>query len=93
MEAKEVKEETKNPYTVGDILCHHSHWDAKIINAFQVVKVTKTGVKIQKIKVDSEIKVLRSQMNPHFIFNCLNTIEAYIVEKRDDEASVFLQKL
>lgn len=52
LEAKEVKEETKNPYTVGDILCHHSHWDAKIINAFQVVKVTKTGVKIQKIKVE-----------------------------------------
>ena len=49
-------------------------------------------LEIQKIKVDSEIKVLRSQMNPHFIFNCLNTIEAYIVEKRDDEASVFLQK-
>ena len=33
-------------------------------------------LEIQKIKVDSEIKVLRSQMNPHFIFNCLNTIEA-----------------
>jgi LytS/YehU family sensor histidine kinase len=31
-------------------------------------------------------------MNPHFIFNSLNTIEAYIVEKRDDEASAFLQK-
>jgi ligand-binding sensor domain-containing protein len=49
-------------------------------------------LEIQKIKVDSEIKVLRSQMNPHFIFNSLNTIEAYIVEKRDDEASAFLQK-
>jgi ligand-binding sensor domain-containing protein len=41
---------------------------------------------------ESRFEILRSQMNPHFIFNCLNTIEAFILTKQTPEASVFLQK-
>ncbi|MBL7818233.1 MAG: histidine kinase [Saprospiraceae bacterium] len=38
------------------------------------------------------ISALRAQMNPHFIFNCLNTIEGFVLENKKWEASVFLQK-
>lgn len=36
--------------------------------------------------VDSKLKALRSQMNPHFIFNALNSIQALIL-KRETEQS------
>jgi hypothetical protein len=39
----------RNPFTVGDIVCSHRPADNSIIRAYQVVKVTKTGVKIQRI--------------------------------------------
>ncbi len=38
------------------------------------------------------MKALRAQMNPHFIFNCMNTIDAYIHKNNTDEASGFLHK-
>ena len=39
-----------------------------------------------------EAKALRAQMNPHFIFNCLNSINSFIIEKEHDRASEYLIK-
>lgn len=44
------------------------------------------------LKAETEMRALRAQMNPHFIFNCMNTIEAFIIEQKEDEATGFLQK-
>jgi hypothetical protein len=50
-----VKEVPKveNPFKVGDILCKHRPADDSIYRAYQVVKVTKTGVKVQQIAVEN----------------------------------------
>jgi ligand-binding sensor domain-containing protein/two-component sensor histidine kinase len=40
--------------------------------------------------VELEMAALRSQMNPHFIFNTLNSINSYIIENKTDEASDYL---
>jgi two-component sensor histidine kinase len=53
---------------------------------------TRQQLYLQTVKYELEIKALRAQMNPHFIFNCLNTIDAYIVRKQFIEASDCLQK-
>lgn len=45
----------------------------------------------QKI-AETEISALRSQMNPHFIFNCLNSIKLYSLENDSEGASVYLTK-
>ncbi len=45
----------------------------------------------QKIS-ESELKVIRTQMNPHFIFNVLNSIESYILDKEPRAASKLIQK-
>jgi LytS/YehU family sensor histidine kinase len=41
---------------------------------------------------ESEMKALRSQMNPHFIFNSLNSIHKYIWENKPEDASEYLTK-
>lgn len=43
----------------------------------------------QKLK-DAEMQALRSQMNPHFMFNTLNSINSFIIEHKIDEASEYL---
>lgn len=41
---------------------------------------------------ESELKALRSQINPHFIFNVLNTIESFALENNTEAASDMIQK-
>ena len=41
---------------------------------------------------ETEIAALRSQMNPHFIFNCLNSIKLYSLENDSESASIYLTK-
>lgn len=41
---------------------------------------------------DLERKALRSQMNPHFIFNSLNSIKSYIIDNESRQATNYLNK-
>ena len=41
---------------------------------------------------DMEMRALRAQMNPHFIFNSLNSIQKYILKNEHFEASQYLTK-
>jgi len=41
---------------------------------------------------ETEMMALRAQMNPHFIFNCMNIIDGLITSDRKQEAQDFLQK-
>ena len=43
---------------------------------------------LSNLKLDS----LRSQMNPHFIFNALNSIKAYLIENNTEKAVYYLNK-
>jgi tetratricopeptide (TPR) repeat protein len=44
---------------------------------------------IQK-SAEMEMQALRSQMNPHFIFNCLNSINRFIIKNESQAASDYL---
>jgi hypothetical protein len=46
----------------------------------------------QKKFSEMEMQALRAQMNPHFIFNCLNSINGFILENDPDAASDYLTK-
>ncbi len=41
---------------------------------------------------ESELKAIRSQMNPHFIFNALNSLESYILDNDKKSACKLVQK-
>jgi len=46
-----------------------------------------------KLKVsDTEMKALRAQMNPHFIFNSLNSISEYVAKNDSLSADLYLSK-
>lgn len=48
--------------------------------------------KLQKHASDLEMQALRAQMNPHFIFNCLNAINHFIQKNETETASDYLTK-
>lgn len=39
---------------------------------------------------EREVAMLRSQMNPHFIFNSLNSVQKYIWENKEEDAAEYL---
>ena len=48
---------------------------------------------LQKELYEEQLKSLRSQLNPHFLFNTLNTIASLVRLKRDKEAVTALSEL
>ena len=46
----------------------------------------------ERIATDLEMQALRAQMNPHFIFNCLSSINRFILKNEADRASDYLTR-
>jgi len=58
---------------------------------YRIHSIRKEAAFRQKIK-EVEMTALRAQMNPHFIFNCLNSIENFIMQNEKRLASDYLNK-
>jgi Putative regulator of cell autolysis len=50
----------------------------------------KIATKAIQTSNDSELKLLRTQINPHFIFNSLNSIQKFIWSNKPEQASLYL---
>jgi ligand-binding sensor domain-containing protein len=53
--------------------------------------VKKQAALKQKV-AETEMMALRAQMNPHFIFNCISSIDNFILDNDKDNASSYLNK-
>lgn len=51
----------------------------------------QTKRQLQKINLETELKFLKSQINPHFLFNSLNNLYALTLKKSDDAPEVVLK--
>ncbi|MDR6944247.1 sensor histidine kinase [Mucilaginibacter pocheonensis] len=63
----------------------------------QLRELAENELHIQRLKTkkqltDLEMMVLRTQMNPHFIFNSLNSINRFILRNNKSQASGYLTK-
>ncbi len=56
------------------------------------MKELKEKATLEKAKISIEQRLLRSQMNPHFIFNSLNSINSFIGTNNIKEAQLYLTK-
>ncbi len=55
-----------------------------------VIRSIKDRSELQRKMIESEQLALRTQMNPHFIFNALNSIQYYITENDKKSANLYL---
>ncbi len=55
-------------------------------------RIQQIETEFEQKLADSEMTALRAQMNPHFIFNCLNSIKLYTLQNDTDRASDYLSK-
>jgi tetratricopeptide (TPR) repeat protein len=63
-------------------------------NKIKTNKLLKDAMEqsFEKKLADSELQALRAQMNPHFLFNCLNSINSFIIKNNQEKASEYLTK-
>jgi hypothetical protein len=55
-----------------------------------VRRAEKQKAKYEKDLLELEAKALRAQMNPHFVFNCLNSIKSLMQENKTDIGVTYL---
>jgi len=60
------------------------------LSVFSIGK--QKGLENEKRVLSLKQDALRSQMNPHFMFNALNSIKLYIIENEQQKATYYLNK-
>lgn len=60
--------------------------------AVQKLESEKGQVELKQKAVELEMQALRAQMNPHFIFNCLSSINRIILKNETQAASDYLTR-
>ncbi len=65
---------------------------ALIIIFLLVYRYRHEKLKLQQKSAELEMKALRAQMNPHFIFNCLSAINHFVLKGDTDKAADYLTK-
>lgn len=58
---------------------------------FRYINQTEEVEKIKQERTEMELKFLKSQINPHVLFNNLNTIYSYSLEKPDNTPDLILK--
>jgi ligand-binding sensor domain-containing protein len=55
-----------------------------------ITKQEQAKAEVQKRMAETKMEALQSQMNPHFIFNAMNSIQNYIIDNNVDDALMYM---
>lgn len=67
--------------------------ELELLNSkLEVDKLENINIQIHKDLAEQKLASLRSQMNPHFIFNSLNSIKRFIIDNDQKQAVFYLNK-
>lgn len=75
---------------------HQAHLEAEVLKKAEEIEEKNEQLLLQredsykKNLLESELKALKAQLNPHFIFNCLNAIKNLIGKGESDQAEKYL---
>lgn len=58
----------------------------------QVKRNEQEKAQVQQLLTEYELKALRAQMNPHFIFNAINSIQSFVLRNDPKSANKYLTK-
>jgi anti-sigma regulatory factor (Ser/Thr protein kinase) len=89
---KENENKNKNLLSISISLIIITGCILYIARTNRIRKAAKLRADYEKKMISLEMQNLRSQMNPHFIFNSLNGINSYIVQNKTHLASDYLTK-
>jgi hypothetical protein len=105
LNAKEVKElyEAPNPNRAKIILKNVLFYSGigilillaaflLVANRRRALKKEEEKLKLNRKLYEMETKVIKAQMNPHFMFNSLNTIQQFIITNENEKAQYYLSK-
>ena len=58
-----------------------------------MIKINNRLKQTEKEKIDAELSYLKAQINPHFLFNTLNSIYSSAIEENADNTATAVVKL
>lgn len=73
-----------------DLLIYSGFGAALLILVIGIQVVRQNRLKAARQKLELEQKQLQAQMNPHFIFNCLNSIQQFVLQNDRANANKYL---
>ncbi|MFN8278632.1 MAG: histidine kinase [Chitinophagales bacterium] len=98
----EIKEEAKEFELAAKYLRELNEVKEKILNEeaakavadaaakYELVEKEKEAQRLRSEVAETDLRLLRSQMNPHFIFNSINSINNFILKNKGEVASTYL---
>ncbi|HXB12544.1 MAG TPA: tetratricopeptide repeat protein [Bacteroidia bacterium] len=66
---------------------------AILISVIAFLLIRQNRINTKNTRIELEQKLLRSQMNPHFIFNAITSIQNYIYKEKPQEAANYLSSV
>lgn len=67
-------------------------WNISLKRKNEKLRNESSRIEWQRAATELEMQALRAQMNPHFIFNCLSSINRFILKNEPDQASGYLTR-
>jgi sensor histidine kinase YesM len=73
-------------------LTHNEIVESILQSSKKIIEDENEKVILSRMVAENELKALRAQMNPHFTFNVMNSIQYYLSNNETETAQIYLTK-